>query len=127
VGRITAVKVGKTKMIVEVAVGMGVSVFRVGVIVGLGVRVGIAAAVWEAAASTVCAINVLIAPGSNEGTEGVTRDGREGAQARIRARAVNQTNNFDLRDAVIIASSTSDQNANSKVLFFNNDGYIRVA
>lgn len=112
-------------MIVDVAVGRGVSVATVGVIVGLGVNVGIDAAVCVDAALTVCAMNVLTAFGSIVGTDGVPR---EGAHAMITARAVTQTNNFVLRVAAIVSSSTSDQNRNTGLdLLFNDDRYIGVA
>ena len=95
---------------VDVAVGRGVSVLTVGVIVGVGVNDGMEAAVCVAATSTVCAINVLTAPGSIVGTDGVTS---EGAHAMISASAVSQTHNFVLRVAAIISSSTSNRNRSS--------------
>ncbi len=114
------------KITVAVGVGEGVSVLTVGVIVGLGVREGMDAAVCVLAASTVCAINVLAAPGSIVGTDGVTSDG---AHAMISASAVTQINNFDLRVAVIVTSSTSDSNSEYRLrlLLFNDDGYIGEA
>jgi hypothetical protein len=63
------------KITVDVKVGVGVSVLRgVGVDVAVCVDVGIAAAVCEDAALTVCAMKVLIAPGSTGGN-GVASDG----------------------------------------------------
>lgn len=105
----------RIKIMVEVAVGRGVSVLTVGVSVGVGVNEGIDAAVCVDAAATVCAINVLTAPGSTVGTDGVTRDG---AHAMISASAVTQTNNFVLRVAVIISSSTSDRNRSTDSCFY---------
>ena len=117
--------VNRTKMTVDVAVGRGVSVATVGVIVGLGVKEGIEAAVCVLAASTVWAIKVPTAPGSIVGTDGVAS---AGAHAMINASAVTQTNNFVLRVDVIISSSTSegDQDGNL-LLFFNNDRGVWIA
>ena len=73
--------------------GSGVNVLRgVAVKVGINVNVGTAAAVCIAAASAVCAIIRLIELGSVvwRGT-GV---GREGAQARISVRVMNQKDNL---------------------------------
>ena len=67
------------KITVDVAVGEGVSVFRVGVIEGVSVDEGWAATVWVAAALAVRAIKVLTAFGSavgkgaaNVGTQAIT-------------------------------------------------------
>jgi hypothetical protein len=105
----------RIKITVAVAVGLGVSVLTVGVIVGLGVNDGMDAAVCVDAALTVCAINVLTAPGSMAGACGVASDG---THAMISARAVTQTNNFVLRVAVIVSSSTSDRNRNTEFCFY---------
>ena len=105
----------RIKITVAVAVGEGVSVTTVGVMVGLGVRDGKDAAVCVLAAFTVCTINVLTAPGSTVGTDGVTNDG---AQAMISANAVIQTNNFVLRVAVIVTSSTSNRIRNTDSGFY---------
>jgi hypothetical protein len=118
VGTTREVGVESTKMNVAVAVGRGVSVTTVGVSVGLGVVEGRTAAVCVEAALTVCAMNVPTAPESIVGTMGVAS---EGTQAMINASAVTQINNFDLRGAVIISSSTCERDRRS---FFNDDGYI---
>jgi hypothetical protein len=67
---------------------------------GLGVSEGIAAAVRVEAATTVCAIKVLTAPGSDVGTEGAAS---VGTHAMINARAAIQMNSFVFRVAVIIS------------------------
>jgi hypothetical protein len=100
------VGVDRIKITVEVALGRGVGVLTVGVIVGVGVNEGRAAAVCVDAASTVCAIKVFTAPGSMVGADGVVTSA--GAHAMMSARAVTQINNFDLRVAIIGSSSTSD-------------------
>jgi hypothetical protein len=117
VGTTRDVGVESTKMNVAVAVGSGVSVTTVGVIVGLGVAEGRDAAVWVEAAFTVCAMNVPTAPESTGGTTGVAS---AGAQAMINASAVTQINNFDLRGAIIISSSTSDRPRDT---LFNHKGH----
>jgi hypothetical protein len=98
VGTIGEVGEERMKINVLVAVGIGVSVFSVGVSEGLGVNEGIAAAVRVPATMTVCAIKVLTAPGFTVGTDGVAS---VGTHAIIRARAATQINNFVLRVAVI--------------------------
>ena len=70
----------------------------VDVMVAVSVAGGIAAIVCVEAASAVCAINKLIELGSVVGGE--TGVGRDGAQARISASVMNQSNNF-LRWVVI--------------------------
>ena len=92
---------------------------------GVGVNEGMAAAVRVPAAMTVCAINVLTAPGLTVGTDGVAS---VGTHAMINTSAVTQTNNFDLLVAVIFSSSTSepDQDTDSR-LFFDDDGRIGKA
>jgi hypothetical protein len=82
------VRVGRRKMTVGVSEGTGVSVLRgVGVIVAVAVEVGIAAAVLVEAASSVCAMNVLTAPGTGVETCGAVKDG---THARTTLRAINQ-------------------------------------
>jgi hypothetical protein len=90
------------KITVDVAVGAGVSVFRVGVGDGVHVEEGRTAAVCVAAALTVCAMKVLTAPASTVGTAGVAM---AGTQAITSASAVTQTNHFVLC-VVSIASSS---------------------
>ena len=86
VGMTNGVGVDRMKITVEVNVGEGVSVLRgVGVKVGVCVEVGIAAAVCVEAALTVCAMKVLIAPGSGGGT-GVAS---EGVHANITPTTIN--------------------------------------
>jgi len=84
----------RTKMMVEVGVGEGVSVFCVGVKLGVNVAEGMAAAVRVEAAMTVWAINVLTAPGSTVGTAGAAN---VGTHAMISTRALTQVTNFVLR------------------------------
>ena len=68
---------------------------------GVGVSEGMAAAVRVDAATTVCAIKVFTAPGSDvETDEGAAS---VGTQAMINARAAIQMNSFVLRVAVIIS------------------------
>ena len=83
----------RIKITVEVNVGDGVSVLRVGVMVTVGVDVGIAAAVRVPAAFAVWAINVLTALGSAVG-KGAANDG---THAITSATAVNQNRNFTVR------------------------------
>src|SRR5215213_8434664 len=105
---LTIVKVGMTievgeeriKMIVEVGVGEGVSVFCVGVKLGVNVADGMAAAVCVEAALTVWAINVLTAPGLTVGTAGAAN---VGTHAMISIRAISQIINFVLRVASIFS------------------------
>ena len=80
---------------VAVAVGVGVSVSRgVGVVVGVKVEVGNTLAVWVDAALTVCAMNVLMAPGS-EGGNGVASEGTTHAKTMLRE--INQLISLILR------------------------------
>jgi hypothetical protein len=106
----------RMKITVDVAVGVGVSVLRVGVIIGVGVEDGMAAAVWVAAALAVCAIKVFTAPGSSEGIDGVAS---AGTHAMINARVMTQINNFVLRVAAIISSSTSERNQVTDLCYFS--------
>jgi len=99
------VGVERIKITVDVAVGEGVSVFRIGVLVAVGVEEGIAAAVWVAAALAVIAMKVLTAFASTVGIKGVAK---VGTQAIASARAITQINNFVLFVVVIVSSSTSD-------------------
>ena len=95
VGTTEAVGVENIKITVFVAVGSGVSVFRgVGVNVSVGVG-GIATKVCVDAALAVCAMNVLIAPGSRVGTGGGAE--KVGTHAMTTARMVNQRRNFTRR------------------------------
>lgn len=88
----TAVGLKKMKITVEVAVGSGVSVNRgVAVKVAVGDAVGIAAEVWLAAATEVCAMNVLTALGSIVGMTGAAVPG---TQAITSANARNQNRNL---------------------------------
>ena len=115
VGSTRGVGVERIKITVEVALGRGVGVLTVGVTVGVGVNDGMDAAVCVDAASTVCAMNVLTAPGSIVGTDGVVS---AGAHAMITASAVIQTNNLDLRVAVIVSSSTSERDRSTDSCFY---------
>lgn len=93
VGMTNGVGVERMKITVEVNVGLGVSVLRgVGVSVGVCVEVGIAAAVCVDAAATVCAMKVLIAPGSGGGT-GVAS---EGVHAKITPMTINHKSSLAL-------------------------------
>ena len=87
VGSTRGVGVERIKITVEVALGRGVGVLTVGVIVGVGVNDGMDAAVCVDAASTVCAINVLTAPGSIVGTDGLIESGAVVERAVIDKRA----------------------------------------
>src|ERR1041384_5373525 len=98
----------RIKRNVGVIVGRGVSVFWIGVIVGVGVAEGRAAAVLVDAATTVCAMKVLTATGFVVGTVGVPTLGT--THATISARARTQINNLVLCIAVIFSSSTSKPN-----------------
>jgi hypothetical protein len=89
------VRVGKRNITVAVSVGMGVSVLRgVGVRVAVAVDVGNAAAVLVEAASEVCTMNVLAAPGTGVETCGAAK---VGTQAKTTLRAINQASIFVLR------------------------------
>lgn len=80
VGMTGCVGVERMNMTVDVTVGEGVSVGRVGVIVGVKVDVGCAAAVCVEAAFAVCAMKMLTAFGSAVGKGAVN----VGAQAMTR-------------------------------------------
>ena len=82
------------KITVGVSVGDGVSVGRVGVIEGVKVAVGMAAAVCEEAAFAVKAMMVLISFGSAVGNGAVAS---AGPQARINAIVVNRYRRVALR------------------------------
>jgi hypothetical protein len=96
----TGVGEERIKITVDVEVGDGVSVLRVGVTDGVSVDEGMTAAVWVAAALTVCAIKVPITPGSIVGTTGVPR---AGTQAMMITRAVTHINNFLLRVMAMVS------------------------
>jgi hypothetical protein len=93
VAGITAVGLKKMKITVEVAVGSGVLVARVGVIVTVGVRVGTAAAVLVRAAFAVCTIRVPIVLGS---IVGITGAAPPGIHAMTVTSAMNQSRYFVL-------------------------------
>lgn len=93
VGITRGVGLDRTNITVDVAVGVGVSVRGVGVIVPVGVEEGRAADVCVEAAMTVCAINVLTAPGFAVGTVVVN----VGTHAKTRLRVSNQMSSFVLR------------------------------
>ena len=76
------------KITVAVAVGSGVLVARVGVMVAVGVTVGMARAVCVRAALAVCAINVPMAFGSMVGMIGAALPG---THATMVTRAINQS------------------------------------
>ena len=87
------VGLGRINVWKGVTLGSGVNVLRgVAVKVAVDVDIGIAATVCVDAALAVCAINVWIALGSLVGTGlGVARDGM---QARISVKVMNQMDNF---------------------------------
>jgi len=91
---------------VEVAVGSCVSVLRgVGVKEAVGVKVGIALAVWVDAAFAVCTINVLIALESVVGTDGAAK---VGTHPITTASAVNQNRYFFLGVAIFPLTFPND-------------------
>jgi hypothetical protein len=117
----------RIKMTVEVNVGEGVSVGRVGVTEGVSVEEGTRAAVCVEAALTVCAMNVPMASGSSVGTAGDPIP-NAGTHARISASVDNQITNFVFCFAAMFSSSTSEQSqSQSTVLFFNDDSCIGIA
>ena len=87
------VGLGRINVWKGVTLGSGVNVLRgVTVKVAVEVDIGIAASVCVDAALAVCAINVWIALGSLVGTRlGAARDG---TQARISVKVMNQMDNF---------------------------------
>src|SRR5215216_7151873 len=93
VGATTLVGEERMNSTVAVAVGDGVSVLRVGVIVTVGVDVGIAATVCVNAAFAVCAMNWFTWFASAVG-KGVAK---EGVHAMTRARIAIQNRNFLVR------------------------------
>jgi hypothetical protein len=112
VGSTTGVGEERIKMTVEVNVGEGVSVGRVGVTEGVSVTEGSTAAVCVEAALTVCAMNVPMTAGSTVGTDGVPIP-KAGTHARISASAAIQIPNFVFCVVAIFSSSTSEQSSNS--------------
>ena len=110
----------RIKMMVEVNVGDGVSVGRVGVTEGVSVEEGTRAAVCVDAALTVCAMKVPIKPGSTVGTAGVPML-NAGAHARISASAKIQITSFVFCVVAIISSSASEQSQNQNSLPSLND------
>ena len=120
------VKVGTTeavgddiiKITVFVAVGSGVSVFRgVGVNVSVGVDVGRAAKVCVDATLAVCAMYVLMAPGSNVGTGGAAE--KVGTHAMINARIANQSKIFILRFDIFSSIHTSQRDSAGHSRYFS--------
>jgi len=98
VGGTGAVGLENLKITVAVAVGSGVLVGRVGVMVAVGVKVGMARAVCVRAALAVCAIKVPIAFGSIVGMTGAALPG---THAMIVTSAANQSRYFVLRVVMI--------------------------
>jgi hypothetical protein len=107
----------RIKITVDVNVGEGVSVGRVGVTDGVSVAEGMTAAVWVDAALTVCAMKVPIMFGSIVGAAGVPIP-NAGTHARISARDEIQITNFVLRAANIFSSSTSEPGQTRFINFF---------
>src|SRR4030095_3062181 len=113
VAGITAVGLKKMKITVEVAVGSGVLVERVGVIVAVGVRVGTAAAVLVRAAFAVCTIRVPIVLGSIVGTTGAAAPG---IHAMIITSIMNQSRYFVLRVVMIPLACASGMMGGSRLM-----------
>jgi hypothetical protein len=94
VGMTGTVGVERTKITVDVAVGDMVGLGRVGVNVGVKVKVGMAATVCVDAALAVCAMMVLISFGSAVGKDVVVM---AGPHAITNTSAVNRYRSFVLR------------------------------
>jgi hypothetical protein len=119
------VRVGRRNINVGVSVGIGVSVLRgVGVVVAVAVEVGSAAAVLVEAASDVCAMNVLTAPGTGVETCGAVK---VGTHARTTLRAINQASIFVLRVDISPPVPRTEIQIKKIPLFLYNDGNIWIA
>ena len=100
VGGTGAVGLENRKIMVAVAVGSGVLVARVGVMVAVGVTVGMARAVCVRAASAVRTIKVPIAFGSIVGTIGAALPG---THAMIVTSAISQSRYLVLCVVIVVS------------------------
>src|SRR5688572_7084843 len=119
------VKVGRRNITVGVSAGVTVSVLRgVGVAVPVAVEAGIAAAVLDDAASDVCTMNVLTAPGIGVDTCGAAK---VGTHAKTTLRATNQASIFVLRVDISPPVPRTEIQITKMPLSLYNDGSIWIA